>query len=78
MPYRDPIRTNPRSQEMTVRKMADRQEFRLRKLNRRRDPNAPGYGLWVIETKATGRTMVKGDLDRIEAWLRTPRAERRH
>lgn len=63
-----------RTQEMNVRRKAQRQGLRLRG-RKRRDPQAVDYGLWRIET-ARGRVLVKGDLDSIKAWLSTPRDQR--
>lgn len=65
-----------RTKEMNLRKKAARQGYRLRS-SRRRDPNALDYGVWRLETR-NGRPVVKGSLEHLESWLRTPRAERRH
>lgn len=58
---------NPRAQEMRCRKAAERQLLGLSK-SRRRDPNAPDFGVWTL-TSARGKVLVRGSLDDVEAYL---------
>jgi hypothetical protein len=57
--------------ENRLRRMAERQGFRLRKV-RRRDPRALDYGGWFIVDPDTGGEVVSGgpfDIDALERWL---------
>ena len=65
-----------RSREARLRRMAERQGYRLVK-SRRRDPRALGYGNFMIVDPSTN-TVVAGaagtgrpnmDIDAVEAWL---------
>jgi hypothetical protein len=59
--------------ENRLRRMAERQGFRLEK-SRRRDPRALDYGTWTIVEPHTNTLVAGGrygtmDLDAVEAWL---------
>jgi hypothetical protein len=69
--------TQEKVREIRLRRMAERQGLELHK-SRRRDPNAIGYGLWMIidsngnfvvaqSAGPTGEPAL--DLDEVEAYL---------
>jgi hypothetical protein len=67
-----------KARENRLRRMAERQGYRLRR-SRRRDPLARDYGLyWILEPKRD-RLVVRGSgfdngmtIDEAEAWLNRP------
>jgi hypothetical protein len=67
--------TTDKSREARLRRMANRQGYRLIK-SRRRDPRALGYGGYMI-VDASANAVVAGELDspralnldEVEAWL---------
>jgi hypothetical protein len=68
-----------RIRDLTLRRMAERRGLKLKR-SYRRDPLAPGHGLYKLVRTATGET-VFGDgpggfaatLDEVEAFLNRPR-----
>lgn len=73
------MKTSEKVRENRLRRMTERQGFRLVK-SRRRDPFAPDYGRYRVETgdgvEATGFDSTMGwglTLDEVEKRLTTPR-----
>ena len=68
-----------RIRDLTLRRVAERRRLKLKR-SYRRDPLAPGHGLYKLVRAATGET-VMGDgpggfaatLDEVEAFLNRPR-----
>jgi hypothetical protein len=54
--------------ENRLRRKAERQGLTLRK-SRLRDPHATGYGLWYLVKNPSGKPVLTGTLDDIEAYL---------
>ena len=65
--------TAEKIRENRLRRMAERQGYKLAK-SRRRDPRAYDYGTWTIVEPHTNTLVAGGkygsmDLDAVEAWL---------
>jgi hypothetical protein len=75
---RNTMEGSEKVREVRLRRMAERQGLELRK-SRRRDPNALGYGCWMIVDPFNSNAVVANsagptgepnlDLDDVEAYL---------